>query len=102
MPVFVSLNRSRQAMLGCAPRRKSPWGKTMNDRALANHVTPSALFEKAVHASIDAIVFSDMDARITYANPAFARMWGFESANEVIGRPYTVFASAEEAVAIAA
>jgi PAS domain S-box-containing protein len=75
----------------------------MDDRALANHITRSALFEKAVQASIDAIVFCDMDGSITYANTAFARMWGLESADEVIGRHYTAFASsAEQAAAIAA
>jgi two-component system, cell cycle sensor histidine kinase and response regulator CckA len=79
----------------------------MNNRAQANQVTrtPSALsaalFEKAVHVSLDAVVFSDMDGRITYANPAFVRMWGHDSPDDVIGRHYTAFAaSAEEADAI--
>ena len=65
-------------------------GKTMN-----NH-TRAALFELPRHISLDAVVFTDMDGRITYANPAFVRMWGHESAGDVIGRHYTVFVPSPE------
>jgi two-component system, cell cycle sensor histidine kinase and response regulator CckA len=74
----------------------------MDNRALAQHACntstalSSTLFEKAVDVSLDAIVFSDMDGRITYANPAFVRMWGHESADDVIGRHYSAFASSTE------
>ncbi|HKF66374.1 MAG TPA: PAS domain-containing protein, partial [Vicinamibacterales bacterium] len=61
-----------------------------------------APFETAVRISLDAVVVVDMDGRITYVNPAFVRMWGHESAEDVLGRHYTAFVAApEEADAIA-
>ena len=56
----------------------------------------AALFEKPSHVSLDAIVFTDMDGRLTYVNPAFLRMWGHESADAVIGKPYTTFVESPE------
>jgi PAS domain S-box-containing protein len=61
-----------------------------------NNHTRAELFETAVHISLDAVVFADMDGRITYVNPAFVRMWGHESAGDVIGRHYTVFVPSPE------
>jgi PAS domain S-box-containing protein len=69
-------------------------------RAKKSTTTPSAqtaaLFEKAVHVSLDAIVFTDMDGRLTYVNPAFLRMWGHENADAVIGKTYTTFVESPE------
>jgi PAS domain S-box-containing protein len=76
----------------------------MNNRARAKKstTTPSAqtaaLFEKAVHVSLDAIVFTDMEGRLTYVNPAFLRMWGHESADAVIGKTYHVRAVTEQTI----
>src|SRR5512138_1578196 len=80
-------------MLRSRPRRKSPWGKTMK--------SGSSLFEQAAHASLDAIVFTGMDGRLTYVNPAFLRIWGHQRADEVLGRHYReLVPSAAEADAI--
>ena len=71
----------------------------MNNRAPAKQstITPSApLFEKVAHVSLDAIIFTDMEGRITYVNPAFVRMWEHESAGDVIGEHYTAFVPSPE------
>ncbi|MEI6796264.1 MAG: PAS domain S-box protein, partial [Methanomassiliicoccales archaeon] len=47
--------------------------------------------DKALATSIDAFAFADMDGRLTYVNPTFVRMWGFSSAEEVLGRPVSDF-----------
>jgi two-component system, cell cycle sensor histidine kinase and response regulator CckA len=62
-----------------------------------------SLFEQAVHVSLDAIVFTDLDGRVTYVNPAFLRIWGHQCVDDVLGRHYREFVpSAEEADAIVA
>ena len=71
----------------------------MNNRAPAKQstITPSApLFEKVAHVSLDAIIFTDMEGRITYVNPAFVRMWEHESAGDAIGEHYTAFIPSPE------
>ncbi len=40
----------------------------------------------ALQNASDAIVVIDMQARIEYANPATARIWGFPSASELVGK----------------
>lgn len=44
-----------------------------------------SLKNKAVETSINGILISDMNASIVYANPSFAKMHGYDSADEVIG-----------------
>jgi PAS domain S-box-containing protein len=62
----------------------------------------AAVFETAAHVSLDAIVAADMDGLITYVNPAFLRMWGHDSAADVIGKHYSALVpAAEEAGEIA-
>jgi len=63
----------------------------------------STLFEQAVHVSLDAIVLTDMDGRLTYVNPAFLKTWRHECAADVLGRHYREFVpSPAEADAIVA
>ncbi len=45
-----------------------------------------------IQSSISAIRFADMDGRITFVNDSFIRLWGFERADEVIGRHIAEFA----------
>ncbi len=60
-------------------------------------------FRDAVHVSLDAIVFTDMDGLLTYVNPAFLQMWGHDSVHDVLGKHYTSFVpSADDANAIVA
>lgn len=42
--------------------------------------------DHAIASSINAIVFMDLAGTVTYANPAFLKMWGYERFNQVIGR----------------
>ncbi|MCK4738745.1 MAG: response regulator [Deltaproteobacteria bacterium] len=42
--------------------------------------------DSAIENSINAIVISNIEGCLTYVNPAFLDMWGFENPREVIGR----------------
>ena len=39
-----------------------------------------------VESAASPIVMSDMDGKLTYANPAFLLLWGYDFENEVVGR----------------
>jgi PAS domain S-box-containing protein len=54
--------------------------------------------DQAIASSINAIVFGDLDGRITYVNEAFLRLWGGDDVAEVIGRPAFAFAKSEQEV----
>jgi PAS domain S-box-containing protein len=56
--------------------------------------------DRAIATSLTAIAITDAAARIIYVNPAFVRMWGFESADEILGRPPTEFAEPDAAAAL--
>ena len=45
------------------------------------------LKEKALESSVNAIVFVDSNSRITYVNPSFLDMWGYDGQEEVLGKP---------------
>ena len=45
----------------------------------------------AMESSINAIAMADLEGRLTYVNPSFCRMWGYESGAEVLGRPVAEF-----------
>ncbi len=47
----------------------------------------SRVKDRAIEASINGIVFTDLDGVIGYVNRSFLRLWGFDSDHEVIGRP---------------
>jgi len=40
----------------------------------------------AIASSINAIVLTDLDGRLTYVNPSFLDLWGYDSAKEIVGR----------------
>jgi PAS domain S-box-containing protein len=42
--------------------------------------------DKAIESSMDGIAIADSKGVITYANPSFVTMWGYETAEEVIGK----------------
>lgn len=53
--------------------------------------------DAAIEASINPIAMSDMEGHITYVNQAYVNMWGYESADEILGRsPIEMSKSAEE------
>jgi PAS domain S-box-containing protein len=45
----------------------------------------------AVSSSLNAIAFGDEDGLITYVNASFLQQWGYDSEDEVVGRPATEF-----------
>ncbi len=47
--------------------------------------------ERAIESSINGIALADMDGYMTYVNPAFLKMWGYQDQNEVLGRHYREF-----------
>jgi len=52
--------------------------------------------DSAIASSISAIAFADLDARLTYVNDAFLALWGYDSREEVLGRPTAAFWQAPE------
>ncbi|MBU7019300.1 MAG: PAS domain S-box protein [Theionarchaea archaeon] len=40
----------------------------------------------AIESSINAIAITDVEGKLTYANPSFLRMWGYEVESEVLGK----------------
>ena len=57
--------------------------------------------ERALEASINAIALADLEWRVTYVNPAFLRLWGYDRLDEVLGRPVRDFwASLDDTLAV--
>ncbi len=54
--------------------------------------------DHAIASSINAIVFGDLEGRITYVNEAFLRLWGGEDASEIIGRSIFTFVQSQQVV----
>jgi len=52
----------------------------------------------AIESSINSIAFSDLQGILTYVNPAFINLWGYNSHTEVIGKPATRFFQTREQV----
>ena len=52
--------------------------------------------DKAIASSVNAIAIADFDGNLTYANPAFLRMWGYDSEAEILGKSLLEFWSMEE------
>jgi len=47
--------------------------------------------DAALNSASSGIGMTDLKGLLTYVNPALLRMWGFESADEVIGKPANAF-----------
>jgi len=47
--------------------------------------------DNAIRSSTAAFAIIDLNGLLTYVNPAFARIWGYESEVEIIGRPFAGF-----------
>jgi len=44
----------------------------------------------AIEISFNSIIMADMAGKLTYVNPAFLKMWGYDSEKEILGQLYTV------------
>ncbi len=47
--------------------------------------------EYAIASSINAIAITDVDRNLTYVNPSFLRIWGYDNENDVLGKPAVRF-----------
>lgn len=47
--------------------------------------------DAGIESSLNAIVMLDLDGRLTYVNPAFLEMWGYETDRDVLGRHVSEF-----------
>jgi len=47
--------------------------------------------EHIINSATSVITTADLDGRMTYVNPAFLRMWGFDDAGEVLGRHFSEY-----------
>jgi PAS domain S-box-containing protein len=54
------------------------------------------LKEVALDSSLTAIVMCDLQGNLNFVNQAFVRMWGYETPDEVIGRPISSFCANEQ------
>lgn len=52
------------------------------------------LKDQAIATSLNAIVIADADGRIIYVNPAFVRLWGYNAAEDVLGKSAADFVDA--------
>jgi PAS domain S-box-containing protein len=55
--------------------------------------------DQAITTSITPFAVSDLEGHLTYVNPAFLKLWGYEEEAEVLGEPATDFWLREEDVA---
>jgi len=51
----------------------------------------SLIKDWAIESAINAMAISDLDGKLTYVNPAFYKLWGYNSPDEVIGKPAVSF-----------
>ena len=58
-----------------------------------NKQAMDALREKAyiIQSSSSVIATADLDGKMTYVNPSFFKVWGFEDDGDVLGRPFSKF-----------
>lgn len=47
--------------------------------------------EAVIASSLSPIMVTDLDGHITYVNPAFAHLWGYETREEILGRQLAEF-----------
>ncbi len=50
----------------------------------------------AIEISINPVLMADMEDKLTYVNPAFLKIWGYDSEKEVLGRPCNEFWKAKD------
>ena len=54
--------------------------------------------DHAIASSLTPMVLADLEGRITYANRAFIKLWGYDREEEVVGRMNTGFATSADQV----
>ena len=59
--------------------------------ALASRSQELLIKNQAVNTSVNGIMLADLDGMVTWVNPSYLRMWGFQSAGEVLGSSFSNF-----------
>jgi PAS domain S-box-containing protein len=54
--------------------------------------------EDAIENSLSAVAMYDAEGKITYANQAFMKLWGWDEKEELLGKPYWMFFKSDEVV----
>ncbi|MEJ2037628.1 MAG: PAS domain S-box protein [Desulfosarcinaceae bacterium] len=72
-------------------REESPRGRGGVARAAGLRHSAQHFKENILKSSSSAIATCDFDGKVSYANPAFLNMWGFEKTDEFLGRPFWQF-----------
>ena len=52
--------------------------------------------DEAIASSIDAIGIADLEGNLTYVNPSFLQLWGYDDESEVLGKPVASFWQTEK------
>ena len=63
--------------------------------ALADQRRELLIQKHALKTSINSIIFTDMEGRVTYVNPAFLSLWQYGNIREVLGMPSSQLASGD-------
>ncbi len=69
--------------------------KTLNT-TLEKQVEELRIKDSAIASTTNAIAFADLKGRLTYVNNAFLKLWGYESKEEVLGKPVSAFLESDE------
>ena len=66
-------------------RRQGKWecAESQNSRQLLDRLS---IKRHALNSSISPLVMTDLEGRLTYANPVAVKTWGYEDESEVLGR----------------
>lgn len=75
----------------------SPGAITEERDRLRQRVAELEARDQEIQHSINGIALSDLAGTLTFVNRSFLRMWGYEDAREVLGRPAVSFWESEDA-----
>jgi len=59
--------------------------------ALASQSEELLIKNLAVNTSINGIMLTDLDGKVTWVNPSYLHMWGYETADQVLGSTFADF-----------
>ena len=54
--------------------------------------------DNAIASAVNAIIFSDHNFGVTYVNPAFLKIWGYQREDEILGKPIQSFLEIKEKI----
>jgi PAS domain S-box-containing protein len=59
--------------------------------ALASRSEELLIKNQAINTSVNGIMLTDLEGRVTWVNSSYLRMWGFQSSEEVVGSAFSNF-----------